>query len=74
LDSSHWESYFRADDPDTSVAVVDVPDVRRFPIKTFHLGDQDFPIQPKQLQQLLKQRKHGSECDEALCTTRGTTI
>lgn len=71
LDSSHWESYFRKDYPETSVAVVDVPDGRRFPITTVHLGQKGFPLEQSVVQQLLQQRTNGGDCDEALCMATG---
>lgn len=69
LDSSHWESYFRDDDRKISVAVVDVPDIRRFPIRTVHLGDGDFPLLPNPTKMLLQQRKSSGDYDEALCAS-----
>lgn len=67
LDSSHWNSYFRNDDPNTSVAVVDVPDVRCFPITTVHLGDNGFPLQQNVANRFLQRKSIESDYDEALC-------
>jgi HrpA-like RNA helicase len=67
LDCHQWESYFKVDDPSTLVAVVDVPGIRRFPVKTFHLGEDDFPLEHKLTRQILDQRRNG-ECEDILCT------
>jgi HrpA-like RNA helicase len=67
LDWRQWESYFKSGDPSTSVAVVDVPDMRRFPVKIFHLGEGDFPLEHRLTQQILDQRRKG-ECEDILCT------
>ena len=76
LDSSHWESYFSdCVDDDKAVAVVDVPDVRRFPIDTIFLGQSDFPMQLRSMQGLIGRYKSGYEGDdhdEALCDATAT--
>lgn len=69
LDSSHWESYFRDDDLKISVAVVDVPDARRFPIETIHVCDKVFPL-PSDFPPFLESKKSGTvDHEETLCTT-----
>lgn len=66
LDSSQWISYFSdaTDFNSDSVALVDVPDMRRFPIDIFHLGDKEFPS-TKSLNQLLRYgKKEGRRYDD----------
>jgi HrpA-like RNA helicase len=59
LDSSQWEEYF-GNVPGT--AVVDVPDVRRFPIDILHMGDPGFP----QLR-AYETYRNGDNYDRLLC-------
>lgn len=52
LDSSHWESYFG--ESGNPVAVVNMPEIRRFPIDIAHLGNKDFPLAKKTLKRLVR--------------------
>lgn len=67
LDSSHWESYFRGNsDGDRSsakisVAVVNVPEIRRFPITTVHLDDATFPLERHLTHALIRARGQNDE-------------
>ena len=76
LDSSHWVSYFSdVLNNDNAVAVVDVPDVRRFPIDTIFLGQSSFPMHLRSMQSLLGRNKSGYEgddYDESLCEAAAT--
>jgi HrpA-like RNA helicase len=79
LDTRHWEHYFSdmlepssmPNDSKKSVAVVDVPDTRRFPIDIFHLGEPGFPAhlgQVKRLMTIRNQRKNDDySLDDELC-------
>ena len=44
LDVERWEDYFRADDLNTTISIVDVPDAHRFPVDVIHLGERQFPV------------------------------
>lgn len=68
LDSEQWEKYFADDD----VAVLNVPDVRRFPIDIVHLGESRFPV-PNLLDWLPRKRTH-SDYDEALCRAMADVV
>jgi HrpA-like RNA helicase len=75
LDSSHWESYFRenndrGDDnaPTVSVAVVNVPEIRRYPITTVHLDDERFPLERYYTQELIHKRgQYDEDSDDDIC-------
>jgi HrpA-like RNA helicase len=73
LDSSQWESYFRDKNnngsaQDISVAVVDVPDMRRYPISTVHLCSSKFPLDRHYVTELSQNRsQHDESCDESIC-------
>lgn len=75
LDSSHWESYFREhndrDDhnaPTVSVAVVNVPEIRRYPITTVHLDDRMFPLERYYTQNLIQTRgQYDEDADDDIC-------
>jgi len=67
LDSSQWESYFREClDPNCPVVVVDVPNVRRFPIDIVHLGDGKFPVNTKALRHLSSPKRRDEPDNEIL--------
>lgn len=78
LDSSRWESYFRDafDDSIESVQVLDVPEIRRFPVDVVHLDDELFPTDDErvmnmipQMEQVAKQADDSTvgRYDQALC-------
>jgi HrpA-like RNA helicase len=69
LDSSQWESYFReGNDNGRNIKVVDVPNVRRFPIEIHHLDDASFPLQSELVQRLRKGRtRNADNYDQDLC-------
>lgn len=68
LDWSRWEAYFKLKDPSITVELVNLPDVRRFPITTVHLEEKGFPLDDKWAKRLQRVR-HGNhrEYDEVLC-------
>jgi HrpA-like RNA helicase len=74
LDIERWENYFRDDDPDTTISVVDVPDLRRHAIDIVHLGEKLFPINQQSVKALLYQRNKGEGFDEALCVAAAELI
>jgi len=69
VDSSTWERYFKAED--FSVATVQVPDVRRFPIDIVHLGDAGFPRGGDEMRSLSalegSKRDKLDDIDDSLC-------
>ena len=75
LDSSHWESYFRGIDdrdsdnaPMVSVAVVNVPEIRRYPITTIHLDDGRFPLERYHTTDLIRKRgQYDEDSDDDIC-------
>lgn len=75
LDSSHWESYFRDKNhrdndnaPVVSVAVVNVPEIRRYPITTVHLDDVNFPLERHYTQNLIQGRgQYDEDSDDDIC-------
>jgi HrpA-like RNA helicase len=74
LDIDQWEKYFRDDDPNISIKVIDVPDVRRYDIETVHLGESRFPIHQTSTKKLLYQRNIGEGFDEELCAVAAEVI
>lgn len=66
LDSARWESYFRDDIPNVSIAVVDVPNIRSFPIETVHVDEPSFPLRNDIVTKLLEQTKRGGDFDDML--------
>lgn len=67
LDIERWEEYFRSDDWNTEISVVDVPDAHRFPVDVIHLGEKQFPVQQNSTKSLLYLRSKGEGFDEVLC-------
>lgn len=74
LDSSHWESYFRGNENDdknsakVSVAVVNVPEIRRFPITTVHIDDVRFPLERYHTQELIRKRgQYDEDSEDDIC-------
>jgi HrpA-like RNA helicase len=73
LDSSHWEAYFRNENgkaisPELSLKVVNVPEVRRFPIKTVHLCSDSFPLRRQDIDKLIRTRgQHDEDFDDEIC-------
>ena len=69
VESSSWERYFEKEG--FSVATVQVPDVRRFPIDMVHLDDANFPRGGRALRSLAaleETKREGLEnIDDALC-------
>jgi HrpA-like RNA helicase len=78
LDSSRWESYFRDafDDSTKYVQVLDVPEIRRFPVDVVHLGDELFPNDDERVVNMITQMEQVAKraddsivgrYDQALC-------
>eukprot|EP00977_Amphora_coffeiformis_P027211 scaffold34595_cov160-Amphora_coffeaeformis.AAC.21 len=64
LDTDEWETYF----DNHKVALVDVPDARRFPIDIIHAGEKRFPHLKSSSKWLMKGRKNLiDDLDEKLC-------
>ena len=59
LDSDVWDSYFH--DESSPVAIVDVPNVRRFPIDIVHLGSNAFPLNKMARKELIGSRKRNND-------------
>ena len=74
LDVGKWEDYFRSDDRNTSISVVDVPDAHRFPVDVVHLGEKSFPVPQNLVKPLLHLRSKGEGFDEMLCRTAAELI
>lgn len=79
LDSSQWESYFddngESNGKKPTVEVVNVPNVRRFPIDLIHLGEQGFPLAGKKVGLLKKEWKDADDTfDEAVCSTTADLV
>jgi HrpA-like RNA helicase len=67
LDSSHWEAYFRRGEggtPELTLKVVNVPEIRRFPITTVHLCSNHFPLYRHELDKLIQTRGQNHDDDD----------
>ena len=76
VDASSWERYF--DEAGFSVATVQVPEMRRFPIDVVHLDDADFPRGGKDMRALTAleetKREELDNMDDALCRSTAELV